>query len=77
LVENHQCHIARDSGGAGADAAAARWLVDIGRGIPLHVSRGILPDSCSLPALQGLTILRDAAARTGATLRVVAPHVPA
>jgi aconitate hydratase len=76
MVENLERHL--PGGGAGEDdvAAAVHWKENAGRGIPLHASRVILPDSSGLPVLQGLATLRDAAARTGADPLVVEPRVP-
>lgn len=52
------------------------WPGTVGRGIPLHVARVILPDSSGVPVLQDLAALRDAAASVGADPRDIDMRVP-
>ncbi len=81
LIENLERH---RTAGAGQDnhvdaddvAALAHWRSHIGRGIPLHVTRVILPDSSGLPVLQDLAALREAVARAGGDPTVVEPRIP-
>ena len=77
MAENVARHRAAGKSGEDDLAAVLRWGENRGRGIPLHVSRVILPDSSGLPVLQGLATLRDAAARAGRDPLVVEPPVPA
>src|SRR5690606_9732176 len=74
--ENLARHLA--SGGATADdlSAALNWQQNKGRGIPLHVTRVILPDSSGIPVLQGIATLRDAVASAGGDPLTVEPRVP-
>lgn len=76
MVENLERHLPGGGAGDGDVAGAVHWKENAGRGIPLHVSRVILPDSSGLPVLQGLATLRDAAAHAGAGPLVVEPRVP-
>ncbi len=49
---------------------------NVGKDLPLFVSRVILPDSSGVPVLQDLAALRDAVARAGGDPRAVDMHVP-
>jgi len=77
MAENVARHGLAGKGSEEDLAAVLRWSENRGRGVPLHVSRVILPDSSGLPVLQGLATLRDAAARAGRDPLAVEPPVPA
>ncbi|MDQ2067930.1 aconitate hydratase AcnA [Xinfangfangia sp. CPCC 101601] len=76
MVENLLRHQA--SGGATEDdlQSALNWRQNKGRGIPLHVTRVILPDSSGIPVLQGIATLRDAVDTAGGDPLTVEPRVP-
>lgn len=76
MLENVQRNGANQTTHDDDMAALVAWQSNIGRGIPLHVERVILPDSSGLPVLQGLAALRDAVVETGGDPSVVEPNIP-
>ncbi|MDR0810488.1 MAG: aconitate hydratase AcnA [Gemmobacter sp.] len=76
MVENVARHVVAGKAGEEDLVAVLNWKRNQGRGIPLHVTRVILPDSSGIPVLQGIATLRDEVARTGGNPLAVEPRVP-